>query len=528
MLGGTSQGYDNGSDNIYINNFWNEWTAPDSEPNGIVDLPYSLDGLIGNADDFPLASPSGPVGYHYLRQFTVIHPNGGEIVNDSETIQWTASTDILSYEIEYTIYYSPDDGETWILIISELDAMQYEWNTTEVSKGNEFLIKVHAYCAVEPSISINDTSDGVFTLQGHSLTSPVVLSPNGGETINESIRVSWTAASDSWGHDVTYSVSYSSNGGGEWTEIVADLQNTYYDWNTTLLSEGSNYLIKVVAECSGGLLSEDVSDDAFTLQGHSLTSPVVLSPNGGEIIDESIRVSWTAASDSWGHDVTYSVSYSSNGGGEWTEIVADLQNTYYDWNTTLLSEGSNYLIKVVAECSGGLLSEDVSDDAFTIVRHILSQPTVTNPSAGETVSGIVAVVWTASIDSHAHNVNYTVFYSADGGESWIMIESGLLSTSVAWNTTELEDGSNYRIKIVATCSESLTTEFITGVFVIQNESTTLTDTSTTTTGTTGTTATGDDPMLLILGIAGIIGAVVVVVIIVAIRRGVFKKPTASP
>ena len=428
MLGGTSQGFDNGSDNVYINNFWNDWTSPDSEPDGIVDLPYSLDGIIGNADDFPLALPSGPVGYHYLGQFNVIHPNGGELINDSVIIQWTASTDILSYEIEYTIYYSPDDGETWILIISELDAMQYEWNTTEVSKGNEFLIKVLAYCAAEPSITTNDTSDGVFTLQGHSLTSPVVLSPNGGETI-----------------------------------------------------------------------------DAIN------------------------RVSWTAASDSWGHTITYSVSYSSNGGGEWTEIAAGLQNTYYDWNTTLLSEGSNYLIKVVAECSSGLLAEDTSNDAFTILRHILSQPTVTNPSGGETVSGIVAIMWTASIDSHAHNVNYTVFYSADGGESWVIIESDLLSTNIAWNTTELEDGSNYRIKIVATCSESLATEFITGVFTIQNEpitSTTTTDTSTT--GTTAITTTGDDSTLMIIGIIGIIGAVVVVVIIVVIRKGIFKQPTASP
>ena len=434
-LGGTSQGHDNGWNNKHVNNFWNEWTSPDSEPDGIVDLPYSLDGIIGNDDDFPLALPSGPVGYHYLSQFHVIHPNGGELINDTVIIQWTASTDILSYEIEYTIYYSPDNGETWTLIVSELDEMQYEWNTTEVSKGNEFLIEVLAYCAVEPSVSINDTSDGVFTLQGHSLTSPVVLSPNGGETI-----------------------------------------------------------------------------------------------------DGIIRVSWTASSDSWGQDITYSVSYSSNGGGDWTEIVTGLQNTYYDWNTTLVSEGSNYLIKVVAECSSGLLAEDSSDDAFTILRHVLSQPMVTNPNAGDTVSGMVAVAWTASVDSHGHDVNYTVFYSADGGESWVMIESGWLSTSIAWNTTDLVDGSNYRIKIVATCSESLAIEFITGVFVVQNESTTTTDTTTTettdttttTTGTTDTTTTGDDPMLLILGIAGIIGAVVVVIIIVVIRKRVVTPPTASP
>ena len=418
MLGGTSQGHDNGSNNNHVNNFWNEWTTPDIEPDGIVDLPYSLDGIIGNDDDFPLALPSGPVGYHYLSQFHIIHPNGGELINNSVIIQWTVSNDLLSYEIEYTVYYSPDNGETWILVIAGLDAMQYEWNTTEVSKGNEFLILVEAYCAAVPSVSTNDTSDGVFTLQSHSLTSPVVLNPNGGETI-----------------------------------------------------------------------------------------------------DEFIRVNWTAASDSWEHNVNYTVFYSSNGGGEWTEIAADLQNLYYDWNTAVLPEGSNYLIRVVAECSSGLLAEDISDDAFTILRHILSLPTVTNPSSGDTVSGIVAVVWTASVDSHAHDVNYTAFYSTDGGESWVIIESDLPYTNIAWDTTELEDGPYYRIKIVATCSESLAIEFITGVFAVQNE--VPTDT------TTDTTTTGDDPMLVVIGIAVILGAVAVV-IIVAVRRGIVKLPTASP
>ena len=68
------------------------------------------------------------------------------------------------------------------------------------------------------------------------------------------------------------------------------------------------------------------------------------------------------------------------------------------------------------------------------------------------------------------------------------------------------------------------TEFITGIYAVQNEITT----DTTTTGTTDTTTTGDVSMFMVIGIAVIFGAVVVVVIIVAVRRGIVKQPTASP
>jgi LPXTG-motif cell wall-anchored protein len=59
---GTKQALDNAGNNFWntkgTGNFWNDWTGPDTTPkDGIVDLPYVLDGTPGGQDNFPLTTP---------------------------------------------------------------------------------------------------------------------------------------------------------------------------------------------------------------------------------------------------------------------------------------------------------------------------------------------------------------------------------------------------------------------------------------------------------------------------------------
>jgi parallel beta-helix repeat protein len=64
------QAYDDGSNNRWnisgtphgYGNYWSDWTSPDSEPDGIVDYPYLLDGSAGAMDHHPLATmPTEPI-----------------------------------------------------------------------------------------------------------------------------------------------------------------------------------------------------------------------------------------------------------------------------------------------------------------------------------------------------------------------------------------------------------------------------------------------------------------------------------
>lgn len=54
------QGFDDTASNSWDSggrgNYWYDWTAPDIDLNGIVDVPYILDGIPGSQDNFPLTT----------------------------------------------------------------------------------------------------------------------------------------------------------------------------------------------------------------------------------------------------------------------------------------------------------------------------------------------------------------------------------------------------------------------------------------------------------------------------------------
>ncbi|MFX0052354.1 MAG: NosD domain-containing protein, partial [Candidatus Hermodarchaeota archaeon] len=54
-LNGTSQAYDEGNHNVFAYNYWDDWTEPDTNYDGIIDHPYSIDGPKNNMDLHPRA-----------------------------------------------------------------------------------------------------------------------------------------------------------------------------------------------------------------------------------------------------------------------------------------------------------------------------------------------------------------------------------------------------------------------------------------------------------------------------------------
>lgn len=57
-LGENSQSHDSGVRDIFIYNYWNEKTSPDSNNDGIVDNFYSIIGNANNSDPFPQTQPN--------------------------------------------------------------------------------------------------------------------------------------------------------------------------------------------------------------------------------------------------------------------------------------------------------------------------------------------------------------------------------------------------------------------------------------------------------------------------------------
>ncbi|MHA2296655.1 MAG: NosD domain-containing protein [Candidatus Hodarchaeales archaeon] len=158
---GFSQAFDDGLDNIFYNNYWDDHDNTDANQDGIADEPYYIEGSAENLDKYASAYPIQPPS-HYLLALTVLYPNGGEIIEGTINIRWLPANDTLGHEIKYTVYYSTNGGSTWIITAEELTETSYSWDTTKVLDGSDYLVMVIASCS--EGLLSGDISDALFTI----------------------------------------------------------------------------------------------------------------------------------------------------------------------------------------------------------------------------------------------------------------------------------------------------------------------------------------------------------------------------
>lgn len=205
----------------------------------------------------------------------------------------------------------------------------------------------------------------------HILTKPRLIYPNEtlvGEKFWGLTQIWWSVSSDTFGHDVKYNVSVSSDGGFQWGEIVQEYTGTALDWNASEFTQSDEYKFKIIAFCSDGLILEYTSGVEYEVRNHTLSAPIILTPNGGESIFGTYGITWSEAVESWGLPVTYNVYYSQDAGDTWSELINYFEDTSFVWDISGIPDGDQYLIRVVASSASGLFSEDVSDSVFTISK----------------------------------------------------------------------------------------------------------------------------------------------------------------
>ncbi len=115
---------------------------------------------------------------------------------------------------------------------------------------------------------------------------------------------------------------------------------------------------------------------------HTLSQPLIV-PLGDENLSGTITISWIAYDSFRSHTVEYSIFYSGDSGTSWILIDSGVTDTNYQWDTTTLTNGE-YLVKVVASCSGGLITESVIGEKFTINNDVKETSTVTTTSITST------------------------------------------------------------------------------------------------------------------------------------------------
>jgi hypothetical protein len=136
--------------------------------------------------------------------------------------------------------------------------MEYCILNRHISIDNNYFYQFYTHYSFRKG---EDESDGSFTIDNPDAPIVTVTYPNGGETLNGTVTITWDA-SDLDGGSLTYSVYYWD--GSDWIELVSGWTTTSYEWDTTTVSDGEFYKLRAVAS-DGILTGEDESDESFTV-----------------------------------------------------------------------------------------------------------------------------------------------------------------------------------------------------------------------------------------------------------------------
>ncbi|UCG00633.1 MAG: right-handed parallel beta-helix repeat-containing protein [Candidatus Heimdallarchaeota archaeon] len=115
---------------------------------------------------------------HQLSTFHITSPKSGDMLSGSVSIEWSASFDPFGHSLNYTMYFSADDGATWTPLVSGLTTTSYSWDTTTVPNGLSYRIKVVATCSegvtaesISEAFSVINPSSGTTSTSSDITTS---------------------------------------------------------------------------------------------------------------------------------------------------------------------------------------------------------------------------------------------------------------------------------------------------------------------------------------------------------------------
>jgi hypothetical protein len=167
--------------------------------------------------------------------------------------------------------------------------------------------------------------------------------------------------------------------------------------------------------------------------GASAPTVQVVSPNGGETLDQpTVRVSWTAA-DADGDPLTFSVQFSKDGGATWEVVAQYLVGDHVDLDAANIGQTDQGKFRVLVT-DGVHTASDDSDGTFTVPNRVPSA-TIVEPAGPVTI----AVGQTLSLEGDAYDVDTGTL--PDDHLQWSSSIDGVLGTgpSLAVSTLSVGD-----------------------------------------------------------------------------------------
>jgi len=258
---------------------------------------------------------------------------------------WADSYDDFGIDY-YTLQIATDEyfEEIVLNIASEISEYQLTWN--ERLDPDDYYWKVRA---VDNSGNIgNWVETWTFTLI-EDIDPPVVtvMYPNGGEIVYDEITIQWNAE-DAIDPDLdgTIVIEYSANNGATWYEIASGLDNTgTCPWDTTIVDDGTQYLIQISATDDAMINGNDTSDATFIIDS---TAPYTIHELSGTMGSQDwyvsdVEISLTAIDNASGVDKTWYKVNDGNWEGYTETIVVsdDGEHTIYYYSVDYAEHGES-------------------------------------------------------------------------------------------------------------------------------------------------------------------------------------------
>lgn len=187
-------------------------------------------------------------------------------------------------------------------------------------------------------------------------------------------NVDWQPEHPDESDSITISASVTDDSGVAEVNLIYCYGGSCYP--PVMMSGSSGSYAATIGPFDEGTLSfhieaEDTVGNSGQTQEYSLfidgTAPHVnlLYPDGGEYLSGTVDVEWSV-NDNGDDYPGIEVAYRNNGAWQTLDVIPDARINQISWDTTSVTDGSNYQAKVTAVDDAGNTAQDISSSTFTV------------------------------------------------------------------------------------------------------------------------------------------------------------------
>jgi hypothetical protein len=359
----------------------------------------------------------------------IIAPQGGEswIVNSVHPITWSTSG---FSGTTLKLQYSKDDFSSNITNITGASSLTVNTGTFSWTIPDDIYSAVKVRFVDNANPDVTDASEGFKIIGAFDITSP-----DGGE---------------SWAGGSTHNITWTTTGTISLVKLEYSLDNFVSDIHTIgappIINTGSyswiiptitSSTVKVRVSYDADSTVYNTSAANFTITGLQLTSP-----NGAEEWEKGYThsITWKSVG-TVANDIV--LKYSVDG-STWQFIDSGQPATgSYPWSVP--NDVSSTVKVKVYSASAEATIYDVSDSNFTIAAN--PKLTITSPNGAESweVGKVYNITWNKTGRLYS---TVDLYYSTDGGGSWIAISSGQTNSGTYVWTVPDAVGTQVKVKVI--------------------------------------------------------------------------------